>query len=113
MIDRTIKTFGEPVVLINRSTGYRDNRGEWQSVADTRTDTFASTEPMSAESIEQIPAGARASDWRVFYIDGDLQVSVGDDKTADAIEYRGENWRVSEVYHWGEYMKILAVRITE
>ena len=112
MTDPTIEEFGEPVSLVTRA-GYRDNHGEWVDGVTTRTDTVASVEPVMADAIDQLPAGARLDDWKCFYIGGDEPaLSVGGVGDADVIIYNSQSYRVSVVEEWGDYRKILAVRIT-
>ena len=112
MMDGAIEEFGDPVTLITRA-GYRNDHGEWVDGVTTRTDTVASVEPVMADAIDQLPSGARLDDWRCFYVSGDAPaLSVGGVGEADVIIYNSQSYRVSVVEEWGEYRKILAVRIT-
>lgn len=111
----TIKRFGETVMLTNQTLGSRSSRGEWVEGTTTTTQTIASIEPMKADAIEQLPAGARLDDARIFYFDSDARINVGGSgslATATIITYEGENYRVATREKWRDYQRATAVRIT-
>lgn len=115
MIDRTISTFGEGITIMQQGTGYRNDSGEWQAGLDTNINTTASIEPLGADAIQQLPAGARIDDARVFFIDGSININIGTEAAeADTITINRthEQYRVARIEDWAAYKKIIAVKKT-
>lgn len=107
--------FSEPVTVENITLGFRNDRGEWQPGGTATTETRASIEPMPADAIQQIPAGARLADTRIFYLDDAIPAFVGGGEsqaTATTIIHKGERYRAATIEEWGEFKKVIATRIT-
>ena len=109
--------FAEKAKLIRQGPGHRDERGRWAPGDEEPPEevSVVTAPPSSAAMRDVLPEGARLSETRTFWIDGDnlKPMRAGANATeGDVIVYEGFRYRVRHVEEWTKegFVEALGVR---
>jgi hypothetical protein len=101
-------------IAVERRTGAYDNEGIWQDHSQNILTIQASVQPATAEEMSHNAEGERIDGAIRIYTTTELRSSDNQlPGTADIVVYRGERWKVTTVWQWGDYgyFKAIAGRL--
>ena len=111
LIDRGIsKTFAEPVTILRRMAGRRNEVGRWVPGDQVATDTFCATAPPGEARMRALTeAGIQTDGARLIWTTEAVK-PTGTDNTGDMIRWRGELYHVHDVRVWETYYESVCIR---
>lgn len=77
-------------------------RGSWQASAEKQLRITGVITVADAKTLEQLPEGDRVTGLMCFYAIQEL-FQTREEGTSDQIEWRGERYRVKQVFPYGDY----------
>ena len=110
------RRFRESATLIRQAPGARNEYGEWVPGPETRTDVVVvSAPPDKAEMLDILPEGARLSESRMFWIEGQYVDAVQFDSGStegDVIERDGVRYAIRRIEDWSPegFVEVLGIR---